>query len=160
MSTPPRLAPHGPLALALATVTAACLGYSAYVHLDLAPNYAPVRTSTLSQEDLFVGQGVTAVVAGLAVLAAAAFLRGRAALLSWTFALLVLGGSFAAVMVTRYVDLGQIGFVPDMHEPVWFDKKTWSAVAEGIGTLTAIGGLAVTAMVGRFTQATDAAVQT
>jgi hypothetical protein len=36
-----------------------------------------------------------------------------------------------AVLLYRYVDVGAIGPVPNMYEPVWFTLKTRSAVAEG-----------------------------
>jgi hypothetical protein len=35
------------------------------------------------------------------------------------------------VLLYRYVDVGAIGPVPNMYEPVWFGEKLHSAYAEG-----------------------------
>jgi hypothetical protein len=36
------------------------------------------------------------------------------------------------VLLYRYVDVGSIGPIPNMYEPVWFGEKTHSAYAEGL----------------------------
>ena len=109
--------------LVLALLAAAGLAYDAYVHLDLASGYDPVG-STITQGQLFRVEAALAIAAGLAVLLS----DHRVA---WAAAGLVGLGGVAAVVLYRYVDVGAIGPVPNMYEPVWYAMKTRSAVAEG-----------------------------
>ncbi|MFJ9690923.1 hypothetical protein [Kitasatospora sp. NPDC101183] len=37
-----------------------------------------------------------------------------------------------ALLVHRYTDVGAIGPLPDMYEPIWSDDKVTAAVAQGI----------------------------
>jgi hypothetical protein len=112
------------ISLVLAVVAAAGLAYDAKVHLHLAGTYDPVG-STITQGGLF------RVEAGLAVLAALAVLVSDH-WLAWATAGLTALGGVAAVVLYRYVDVGAIGPIPDMYEPLWFGEKTHSAVAEGL----------------------------
>jgi len=98
------------------------LGISAYVHLHLASSY-PVG-DTITQTDLFYAQGAVAIVIGLWLL-----VTGHR--LAWLAAALVAAASLGAVLLYRYVDVGSIGPIPNMYEPVWFTEKTTSAIAEG-----------------------------
>jgi hypothetical protein len=116
---------------ALTVIVVAGLAVDAFVHFDLASSYARVRTSTLSQADLFRAEGTLAVVAGLAVVVR---LRRYTAAL----AALVSAGGTAAVVLYRYVDVGAFGPVPNMYEPLWYPEKTLSAWAEGIAALAAL----------------------
>src|SRR5690349_23867060 len=109
----------------LIVVVVAGLAVDAYVHFDLASGYAAVRSSTLSQADLFRAEGVAAVVAAAALVA-------RPRRYTAAFAFLVAAGGTAAVLVYRYVDVGAHGPLPDMYEPVWYPEKTLSAWAEAI----------------------------
>ncbi len=118
-------------------VTVAALAVDAYVHLQLAPSFDSLK-KTVSQGQLFRAEALVAIVAGLALLAVAHRL-------SWLFALLVLAGGVTAVLLYQYVDVGAIGPVPNMHDPVWTTKKAVSAVAEGLGALTAAAGLILAA---------------
>lgn len=115
----------------LVLVAVAGLAVDAWVHIDLASNYDVVKTSTISQGDLFRVEAVLAIVAGLALL-----VRPR----RWSagLAFLVAAGGTFAVVLYRYVDVGKIGPVPDMYEPGWYTEKTVSAVAEGIAALAAL----------------------
>jgi hypothetical protein len=116
---------------ALVLVVVAGLAVDAYVHLHLASNYAIVKTSTVSQADLFRVEAALAIVAGVLLL-----VHTR----RWTAALAFLvaaGGTFAVVLY-RYVDVGKIGSLPDMYEPGWYTEKTVSAVAEGIAAAAAL----------------------
>ena len=117
---------RGPASLVLAVLAAAGLGYDAYVHLDLADVYDGVG-GTITQGGLFRVEAVLAIVAAVAVL----LFDHR---LAWAFAGMVGLGGVAAVVLYRYVDVGAIGPIPNMYEPVWYDKKTNSALAEaGVG---------------------------
>lgn len=112
--------------LALAVLAAAGLAYDAYVHLDLAHVYDGVG-STITQGGLFRVEAALAIVAAVVVL-----LSDHR--LAWVFAGMVGLGGVAAVVLYRYVDVGAIGPVPNMYEPVWYGDKTNSALAEaGVG---------------------------
>jgi hypothetical protein len=108
--------------LVLAVLVAAGLGYDAYVHLDLASSFDAVG-DTITQGGLFRVEAGLAILAGLAVLASGCRLRRPPG------GPLRFGGA-AAVTLYRYVDVGAIGPVPNMYEPVWYSDKTWSAIAE------------------------------
>jgi hypothetical protein len=118
----------------LRLLTAAGLAVDAYVHADLAPTYDAV-TKTISQGALF------RVEAGAAALAALLLILFGTRPLVWVYALLVAAAGVAAVLLYRYVDVGAIGPLPNMHEPFWYTEKTVSAVAEAAATVTAAVGL-------------------
>jgi hypothetical protein len=114
--------------MVLALLAAAGLAYDAYVHLDLASSFDVVG-DTITQGALFRIEAVLAIVAGLVVLASDSRL-------AWALAGMVGIGGVAAVLLYRYVDVGAIGPIPNMYEPVWYHEKTWSAVAEAaVGAL-------------------------
>jgi hypothetical protein len=115
----------------LTAVVIAALAIDAYVHLHLASSYASASSGVVSEGDLF------RIEAALAIVVAAALLvrpRWYTALL----ALVVSVGGVGAVLLYTYVDVGAVGPLPDMYEPVWFPEKTWSAWGEGIGALAAL----------------------
>lgn len=117
--------------VALALVVVAGLAVDAYVHFHLASGYAGVKSSTLSQADLFYVEGALAVLAALALLA-------RQRRYTAGFAFLVSAGGTAAVLVYRYVDVGAFGPVPNMYEPIWYGEKTLSVWAEGVAAAAAL----------------------
>ena len=114
----------------LTLIVAAGLAIDAYVHFDLASTYDVVKTSTLSQGDLFRVEAVLAIIAGVALL-----VRPRR-YTAW-FAFLVSAGGVAAVLVYRYVNVGKIGPIPNMYEPYWYGEKTLSLVAEVVAAVAA-----------------------
>jgi hypothetical protein len=116
------------LRLLLSAIAALGLAIDAYIHLDLASNYDAIRTSTLSQGDLFRIEGGAAVLAAVAVL-----LRPRR--YTALFAFVVAAAGITAVLIYRYVDIKGFGPIPSMYEPVWYTEKTRSAYAEGAATL-------------------------
>jgi hypothetical protein len=122
--------------IALIVVVAAGLAVDAYVHFDLAGTYDPVKTSTLSQGDLFRAQGVVAILAALLLI-----VRPR----RWTAAIAAVaaGSALAAVLVYRYVDIGQIGPIPSMYEASWYTEKTITAIAEAAAFVGAVALLFV-----------------
>ena len=119
--------------LVLRSLTAAALAVSAYVHADLAPLYDPVRAS-VSQGNLFRIDAAAAALAALIVLAV-----GRRT--GFGLAFVVAASSLTAILLYRYVNVGQIGFLPNMYEPAWFPEKSVAAVAEAAATVLAAGGL-------------------
>jgi hypothetical protein len=120
----PRIASY-----ALRLVVVACLAIDAYVHLDLAHDYDPIKAS-ISQGTLFRYEATAAIVAGALLL-----ITGRT--FAWIFAFLVLAAGFAAVMIYQYVDIGAFGPFPEMYDPYWTFEKGLSAVAEGVGAVLA-----------------------
>ncbi len=115
----------------LTALVVAGLAVDAYVHLDLAGQYEPIATSTLSQADLFRAEAVVAILA-----AAALIVRPRR--YTAAFAAAVAGSGLFALLLYRYVDVGQIGPIPAMYEPVWFTEKAIAAIAEAIAFLAAL----------------------
>jgi hypothetical protein len=121
----------------LTLLVVAGLGIDAFVHFDLASAFANVKTSTLSQADLFRVEAVAAIVVAIALLARPR--RYTAAL-----ACLVAAAGTVAVVVYRYVDVGAFGPIPNMYDPYWAPaEKTLSVIAEGIATLAALGLVAI-----------------
>ena len=117
----------------LRVVTAAALAVDAYIHADLAPSYDFTHAS-ISQGTLFRAEAAAASLAALLLIVA-----GRRPLV-WAFAFLVAAAGIAAVLLYRYVDVGAFGPFPNMYEPVWYAEKSRSAIAEAIGTVTALAG--------------------
>jgi hypothetical protein len=113
-----------------ALVTAAGLGVDAYVHLDLAATYDAAKSSTISQGDLFRIEAWAAVVAGVAIL-----IRPRR--YTAAIAFLVAAGGLAAVLVYRYIDVGAVGPLPSMYEPVWYPEKLQATWGEAIAAVAA-----------------------
>ena len=114
----------------LVGITVAGLAVDAFVHLSLASTYDAVQGS-VSQGTLFRLEAIAAVLAAILLL-----VRPR----RWTAALaaLVAGGGLFALVLYRYVDVGQLGPMPDMYEPLWYAKKTWTAVAQLVAAASAI----------------------
>jgi hypothetical protein len=125
---------HLPPMWLLRLVTVAALVIDAYVHADLAPSYDAVR-ATVSQGQLF---RIEAAAAALAVVLLVAAGTRRAV---WAYAFVTALAGLAAVLLYRYVNVGQLGPLPNMYEPMWYGEKTASAVAEGVGAVTALWGL-------------------
>ncbi|WP_042438934.1 hypothetical protein [Streptacidiphilus albus] len=121
----------------LRLVTAAALAVDAYVHADLAPGY-DFAGRGISQGDLFLVEAAAAALAALLLI-----LLGTRPLV-WAYALLVALAGTGAVLLYRYVDVGALGPLRNMYEPVWYPEKTLSAVAEAAAVVTALCGLALT----------------
>ncbi len=115
------------------------LAVDAYVHLDLAASYDMVKSSVLSQGDLFRAEAALAILA-------AALLVVRLRRYSAAFALLVYAGGAGAgaVLLYQYVDVGALGPLPDMYEPVWYPEKTYSLWGEAVGAAAALALLLLT----------------
>src|SRR6476646_668210 len=90
----------------LVVIAVVGLAVDAYVHFHLAPDFAHVKTSTLSQADLFRVEGVAAVVAAVALL-----VRPRRSTAGCAF--LVAAAGSVAVILYRYVDVGGFGPIPN-----------------------------------------------
>jgi hypothetical protein len=119
----------GPINAGLRLLVAAGLAVDAYVHFDLASAYDAIGGS-ITQGMLFRAEAVAAVVVALLVLVV-----GRLPVYLAAFA--VAAGGLAAVLLYRWVDVGPLGPLPNMYEPVWYSEKTFSAVAQAIAALAA-----------------------
>jgi phosphatidylglycerophosphatase A len=129
MSSRGRLA----LQVVLTAIVVAGLAVDAYVHFHLASAFEQVRTSTLSQADLFRVEATLAVIAAVALLV-------RPRRYTAAFAFLVAAAGTVAVVLYRYVDVGKIGPIPNMYDPYWAPaEKTLSVFAEALAALAALG---------------------
>lgn len=118
-------------------LVAAALAVDALVHFSLAANYQQAAPGGIGAGNIFRIQAALAILAAIYVL-----LRGSKP--AFIVAGLVAITAFAAVVVYRYVDLPALGPIPAMYEPVWFAKKTLTAIAEAAGTILAMLALATT----------------
>lgn len=115
------------------------LGIDAYTHLDLAHLYMGNTTGTVNEGVLFQ------IEAGLAI-AAGVWLLLRPGMLSIIATVLITAGGAAALVVYRYYDIGKIGPIPNMHEPIWFTEKKWSLAGELIALVAVLVLLAITVL--------------
>ena len=121
---------------ALRVATAGALAIDAYLHADLAQEYDLNRNATISQGDLF------RVEAGVASLAALLILV-LATRVTWALAFVVAASALGAVQIYAHYDIGRLGPLPNMYEPLWFSEKTRAAIAETVATGTAALGFVV-----------------
>jgi hypothetical protein len=112
------------------------LGVDAIVHFHLAGQMG--GSGTITEGDLFWIQGVVAAVVAVLVLV-------RPRRLPYAIAFVVAASALGAVLLYRYVDVGAIGPLPDMYEPVWYAEKVLTTVAEAVAAVTAAIGFALTA---------------
>jgi hypothetical protein len=124
----------GPIDILLRLLVAAGLVVDAVVHLQLAARYDP-NGSTISQGDVF------RIESSVALLVAVIVLFAPWKRIAYLIAFLVAASAFGAVLLYRYVNVGSIGPLPNMYEPVWFAKKTVTAYAEGAAAVIALAGL-------------------
>jgi hypothetical protein len=117
----------------LRLLVAAGLATDAYVHWTFAPEMAFVEGGGIGGDVLFRLQAVVAALAGALVLTWAR---------RWTYALafLVAASALGAVVFYYFVDIGAIGPLPAMHDPVWYTEKTISAVGEAVAAVAALVG--------------------
>jgi hypothetical protein len=121
--------------------TAAGLVIDAYVHLDLASLYAE-GGGTINEGVLFRAEAVVASLVAVAIIAA-----GRR--VCYLAGLVVAASALAAMLVSRYIDLGQIGPFPDLYDPAWYPEKLLAAYAEGAAVATALAGVIMTSLAGK-----------
>jgi hypothetical protein len=103
----------------------------AVIHLQLASVYQLAAPAGIGQGNLFRIQAAAA-------LAVAVWVLVRPHRLAFGAAALVAGSALGAVLVYRYVDVGSFGPIPSMYEPLWFAKKTATAIAEAFATVAAL----------------------
>ncbi len=121
--------------------TAAGLAIDAYVHLHLAPLYAE-GGGAINEGVLFRAEAAAALL-----VAAAIITTGRR--VCYLAGLAVAASALAVMLVSRYIDLGQIGPFPDLYDPAWYPEKLLAASAEGAATATALAGAIMTGLTGK-----------
>jgi len=117
-------------AMVLRLVVVAGLAVDVYVHLHLAAGY-DANTAAISEGALF------RVEAGVAELAAVLVLLTRTQI-GVMVAFLVAAGGVGAVLLYQYVDVGAVGPLPNMYEPLSYPEKTDSLIAEAVAALAAL----------------------
>ncbi|MCP9952800.1 MULTISPECIES: hypothetical protein [Actinomadura] len=124
------------MGLILRLIVAAGLAADAIVHWKFAPDMAFVQGGSIDGDLLFRIQAAVAGVVAVIILTYAT---------RWSYALafLVAASAVGALVLYYYVDMGALGPLPDMYEPVWYMEKTVSLAGEG--------GAALAALVGFFT---------
>lgn len=126
----------------LRVITAAALVIDAVIHNDLVHRYAPNQSGGLSQGQLFRIEAVAALVAAALILITARWF-------AWLLAFAIAASALAAVLISTNYDIGAIGPIPDMYEPIWYGKKELATIAEAAGTLTALAGYALRVLAAR-----------
>jgi hypothetical protein len=114
----------------LRIAAAAGLAVDAAVHARLADQYDAV-TGSISQGTLFRAE---AAAAALGVLLVLAWRRLPGDAFAWLTAL----AGIAALLLYRYVDVGAIGPLPNMYEPIWSTDKLWALAAQTLTALTLV----------------------
>lgn len=127
---------RGLVRLVLAVIVAAGLVADAYTHYDLAGRFDLNTTGTISEGVLFRVEASGAVVVAMLVLV---FRNSLAAV----FAALVGGGGALLLFIYRYVNVGKLGPIPNMYEPVWYPEKVVAVVGELVAMVFAAALLAV-----------------
>jgi hypothetical protein len=122
--------------LVLRALVAAGLILSAVIHFELAPGFQQAYPGGIGGGSLFRIQAVIAVLAALYVL-----IRGDRP--AYLVAAAVALSALAAVLLYRYVQVPALGPIPSMYEPVWYAKKTLTAVAEAAAGILALTGYAL-----------------
>lgn len=119
--------------IALRTLAGAGLIVSAVIHFQLAPGFQQAAPAGIGGGTLFRIQAVVAMLAALYVL-----MRGSRA--AFALAAVVALSALGAVVLYRYVQVPDIGFIPSMYEPVWYARKSLTAGAEAIAGASAVLG--------------------
>lgn len=116
----------------LRVVAAVALGYSGFLHLQIALERPPLLADgQVTLSGLFVAQAVAAAVVVVWVLA-----RGH--LLSWLAFGAVALGSLVALVLSVYVRIPSVGPFPELYEPVWYGDKYLAAGSAAVATVAAV----------------------
>jgi hypothetical protein len=119
------------MGLILRLLVIAGLAVDSWVHFHLAKDVG--SNGTVSEATLFQFQAVAAAVVAVLVLM-------RARPLPYAVAFLIAASALGAVLLYRYVDIGAIGPLPNMYEPVWYVEKVITTVAEAVAAVAAALG--------------------
>ena len=121
--------------LVFSAVIAAGLVVDAVIHLRLAADRDGIG-SALTEGNVFRIEGAVALLAAVLVVA----LPWRR--VAYSIAFIVAASAFGAVVLYRYVNVGALGPLPNMYEPIWYHDKTVSAIAEMVAAVAAAAAVA------------------
>jgi hypothetical protein len=121
------------MGILLRLLVAIGLGVDAYVHWRFAPHMAYLDSGSIGGDTLFRAQ---ALVAGVAALLALVW-PGR-----WTFAVafLVAVSAIGALLLYFFLDVDELGPLPDMYDPSWYQEKTFAILGESVAGIAAAWG--------------------
>ncbi|WP_405620602.1 hypothetical protein OG292_35260 [Streptomyces sp. NBC_01511] len=111
-------------------LAAAGLAVDAYMHAHLADQYDAVSAS-ISQGTLF---RIEAGLAALAALLVLVWRRWPSDLFAWSVA----AGGLALLLIYRYVNVGTLGPLPNMYEPIWYGDKRTTVVAQAVAVVATV----------------------
>lgn len=123
--------PHSASETGLRLVVVVGLVIDAIVHLQLAGTYDLAAPAGIGEGNLFRIEAVAALLVAAAVL-----LTGSR--YAYAAGFLTAGGGLLLLIVYRYFEVPAFGPIPSMYEPLWFGKKTFTAVAQGIAAVAAL----------------------
>ncbi len=118
----------------LRVLGAVTLGYSAYLHFDIARGTELFGAGQITLTGLFMAQAVVGALVVLWVL-----IRGD--LLSWLAFGLVALASLGALVTSTVVQIPAIGPFPLIYDPLWYTEKILAAVSAGAACLVALVAL-------------------
>lgn len=121
------------MGLLIRVITFAGLLADAVVHWVYAPDMSFAEGGAIGGDTLFRVQAVLALLAGVIVLV-------RATRATYALAFLVAASAVGALLLYHYVEVGALGPLPSMDDPIWYTEKVVSAVGEGIAAITAVIG--------------------
>lgn len=122
------------MGIVIRLLVVAGLAIDAYVHVHLASNFRFNNDGSISGDWLFRLEGLAAAVAAVLVVIVA----NR---VTYLIAFAVAAGGVAAVLLFSYVNVGKIGPLPTIYEPVWYAEKTVSLIGEAVAALAALAGM-------------------
>ena len=100
------------------------------------PTSTPIWQISTTPSPQVISQGtlfrIEAAVAALAALLVLVWHRVPSDAFAW----LVAAGGLALLLIYRYIDVGKLGPVPNMYEPVWFTDKKITVVAQAVTIVT------------------------
>jgi hypothetical protein len=118
----------------LRVLGAITLGFSAYLHYDIARGTQLYADGQITLTGLFMAQAVVGALVVLWVLA-------RGDLLAWLAFGAVAAASLAALLLSSVVQIPAIGPFPIIYDPTWYTEKYLAAASAGAACLVALVAL-------------------
>lgn len=122
------------MGIVIRLLVVAGLAIDAYVHFHLASGFRFNNNGMISGDWLFRIEAAAAAVAAILILV----WSNR---LTYLIAFVVAAGGVAAVLLFSYINVGKIGPLPTIYEPIWYTEKTVSLIGEAVAAVAALVGL-------------------
>lgn len=122
------------MGIVIRVLVLAGLAIDAYVHFHLASDFRFYNNGLISGDWLFRLEALGAAVAAILLLV-------WANRLTYLIAFAVAAVGVAAVLLFTYLNLGKIGPLPSIYEPIWYTEKTVSLIGEAVAAVAALIGL-------------------